>query len=83
MKNNLVAMDNKTWKPIAIGDEVTSFRGEKATFVGCERRNEFRYGGGKSGKVAVRWPDDMVSMEYYDKVFNITVIDTEAEKMIS
>ena len=81
-KEPLIAMDNKTWKPIAIGDLVTSFRGEKATFMGCDRVNELRYGGRRSGKVVVQWPGDIHKREYYDNVFDITVIDLECENPV-
>lgn len=75
--------DVELGKPIEVGDIVTSFRGERAKLLACDRMNEFRYGGRRSGKVYVEWIDGHAGSkyEYYDNVFNITVIDPEFEKM--
>ena len=66
---------------VKIGDIITSFRGEKAKLLACERMNEFRYGGRRSGKVFVEWISDGFRATYYDNVFGLTVIDSEFELM--
>lgn len=59
------------------GDEVTSFRGEKAVFVMATRP---RWQGG-TGKITVHWLsdpepyDDLRALEYYDTVFFIAVFE--------
>ena len=82
-----MAIDTKTSIPIEDGSVITSFRGEKAKLIACERVNEIRYGGRRSGKVFVEWIDKNPGFrtEYYDSVFNLTVIDPELEdsKVIS
>lgn len=83
MSERLIACNADTMEPVSIGSKVISKRGKEAILVACERCNEFRYGGRRSGKVAVRWPGDTFNMEYYDNVFNLIVIDPELEKSIS
>lgn len=67
------AIDLKTGKEVKIGDIVKDSDGEEATLVALCRVNEMYYGGRRSGKVAVRWPDSRYSMEYYDSVFDLRV----------
>lgn len=75
-KPALFAYNEKTGQPVAVGDTVTSFRGEKATVTRLSRAVE----PGRSGKVVVRWfekasgPTDYES-EYYDGVFDLVVTD--------
>ncbi len=77
----LKAIDEATGKEVKIGDIVTSFRGERAVLCDITRVNEFHYGGGRSGKVVVKWiTNDSLAiesyddtMEYYDGVFNLRV----------
>lgn len=63
---------------VHIGDDVVSFRGERAILVSLARPEM----PGKSGKVVVSWPLTLEELqnwsgraEYYDKVFNLTVKD--------
>ena len=72
MTEKLIARDLKTNQIVNIGDEVISFRGEKATLNALTRVNEMYYGGRRSGKVEVIWKDGFKS-EYYDGVFNLRV----------
>ena len=70
----LVAHDDVTGAVVAIGDTVTSFRGETAKLHSLNRPK----GDGRSGKVSVIWdgrPAGSIpgNNEYYDGVFNITV----------
>ena len=76
-----MAIDTKTGIPIEDGSVITSFRGEKAKLIACERMNEIRYGGRRSGIVFAEWIDGNPGFraEYYDSVFNLTVIDPELE----
>lgn len=69
------AIDNKG-NEISIGDKIQSFRGEKAILTGLTRTGTIY----KSGLVCVEWLDENGKKtgrigEYYDKVFNIKVID--------
>jgi hypothetical protein len=67
----LQAYHVKTGQAISYGDPVTDFRGETATFVKATRAAA----PGKSGKVYVSWTntEGVGSLEYYDKVFDLTV----------
>lgn len=68
----LIARNMKTNEIVNPGDEIVSFRGEKAILKACTRENEMYYGGGRSGKVEVVWPDGFKA-EYYDGVFDLRV----------
>ena len=63
----LVAIDSNG-KRVKRGQTVTDFRGDTATFQSATRASSL----GKSGKVVVSTGD--ISSEYYDKVFDLTVI---------
>ena len=68
-------IDNQTGQEVKPGDSLVSFRGERATLVRAVRAQQ----PGKSGKVLVRWVDrpvvsGMANLEYYDKVFNVSVV---------
>ena len=80
-KPPLFAVDKTTEEPVKLGSIITSFRGERAKLISCERVNELRYGGRRSGKVFVEWIDRNPGFkaEYYDNVFNLIVIDTDLE----
>lgn len=67
------AIDVKTGNEVRIGDTVKDHDGNPATLVDLVRVNEMYYGGHRSGKVAVRWPGDRYTMEYYDGVFDLRV----------
>jgi hypothetical protein len=64
---------------VNVGDLLTSFRGERAILKHVTRERV----PGKSGKVAVVWVEDMIekdrvsTVEYYDGVFGLKVVDTE------
>ncbi|ESY35743.1 hypothetical protein NKK48_01430 [Mesorhizobium sp. C386A] len=51
-------------RPVKVGDEVTSFRGEKATVTGWEKTGRNR--------VYVKWADDGIGSEYFVSVFDLT-----------
>lgn len=55
------------------GDTVTSFRGEPARFVCVTRGPEYN----GTAKVAVAWPDESDSREYYAQVFGLTVASSK------
>ncbi|MGE0015681.1 MAG: hypothetical protein AB7S83_05850 [Candidatus Methanomethylophilaceae archaeon] len=74
---SLVAYNKETGEPVPIGSEVVDFRGDKAILVGIERVNEMRYGGYRSGKVAVEC--DSYTYSYYDGVFGLEVRETDRE----
>ncbi len=77
----LYAVNGRTHAPVNIGDTVTNFRGETATLISLSRAQV----PGKSGKVVVQWPMPSnpafgathYQMEYYDKVFDLAVYDSE------
>jgi hypothetical protein len=69
----MVTLHEKTGDSVAPGDTVTDFRGGTATFL---RATSARIPG-KSGKVLVRLPDGGC-MEYYDKVYDLAVIEGNA-----
>lgn len=73
----LQAIDNRTCQPVEIGDEIIDFRGEKAILVSLDRVNEFRYGGRRSGLLTFNRNGDAQTV--YDKVFGISVIETDWE----
>ena len=54
------------------GDTIYDFRGDPVTFQSATRVRE----AGRSGKVMVNWDDDgdTFGREYYDNVFDLTVI---------
>ena len=54
---------------------IKSFRGEWAQFRSASRVAI----PGKSGKITVKWSsgNDVMGSEYYDKVFNLCVIETD------
>lgn len=97
MKVDLAVFKIGTNERVNNGDEITSFRGEKATLVRATRASM----PGKSGKVLVQWDQNQPSdfdlklgswppgfqMEYYDKVFDLDVQMVEQppsnERMVS
>lgn len=71
----LVAKRNSDNSVVNKGDIVRTNDGEEAIFLGPTRKNYFVLGGGKSGKVEVKWTSSDFVAEYYDKVFDITVYE--------
>lgn len=71
----LVAKRNSDNSVVNKGDIISTKDGEKAIFLGPTRKNHFVLGGGKSGKVEVKWVDNDFVAEYYDKVFDLTVYE--------
>ncbi|RWD43894.1 hypothetical protein [Mesorhizobium sp.] len=51
-------------RPVKVGDEVTSFRGEKYIVTGWEKTGRNR--------VYVRYPDETMSTEYFVSVFDLS-----------
>lgn len=66
----IVVTSRLTGGIVSEGDMIESFRGEKATFVRASRAAV----PGKSGKVIVRWLGGEGTREYYDNVFNLSVV---------
>lgn len=74
IKKTLVAID-RDGNEVPIGSKIGN---SGAILIECTRANEFRYGGGRSGKIVYKngnWQE-----EVYDKAFDLTVIDTELEE---
>ncbi|GAB3475401.1 hypothetical protein [Amycolatopsis cihanbeyliensis] len=55
-------------REVRAGDQVTSFRGEPATFLRVTRGTEYN----GTARVLVRWQDGW-EHDYYDRVFDLTV----------
>lgn len=61
---NIILVNIETNKPLAIGDEVRGFRGEKGIL------NDARPDEGKNGKVYVKFEDSKFSRSFYPSVIN-------------
>jgi hypothetical protein len=76
---DLIAVREEGGTEVRKGDEVISFRGEKAIFVAATRPR----GPGHTGKVTVHWKsdpepyNDLRALEYYDTVFDLEVYERE------
>lgn len=66
---------DKEGNEIKRGDEITDFRGDRATFVMATRES-----GSRSGKVVVKWDKNGQQYEYYDSVFDLKVKEVPAEE---
>jgi hypothetical protein len=55
---------------VNVGDEVVSFKGELASFMGVVKAP----GGASEGKIAVHWHDAGVRMYYYPSVFALKIL---------
>jgi hypothetical protein len=66
----MVVIDNATGQEVTPGDEIVSFRGEKATLGYPDAPAD----AGRSGKVCVLWQPSGQRGWYYDKVFGLTVL---------
>lgn len=76
--NGQVLVDKVSRDPIAVGDVVTSFRGERATVTGGTPAS-----GHSTGRVNVQWEGSDWQQEFYPSVFDlewVTIASQQAPK---
>lgn len=82
----LIVIDEKTGTEVKSGETVTDFRGDKATLLYATRARSVCESGGrsayKSGLVCVKWQEKNFSCEYYDKVFDLKVVETVGKQKL-
>lgn len=74
----LIVIDEKTGVEVKSGETVTDFRGDKATLLYATRARSAY----KSGLVCVKWQEKNFSCEYYDKVFDLKVVETVGKQKL-
>jgi hypothetical protein len=70
----MITVSKTTNKTVESGDIITDYRGDRAKFVMATRANN----PGKSGKIVVKYLNEGgTQREFYDHVFNLSVIGDE------
>ena len=73
----LKAYDRKTGKEVKVGEIIYDFRGEKAILKSLDRAEEI----GRSGKISVQEYGYTNWHTYYDRVYNLRVIEEKKWKL--